>query len=145
VLAGPLGYGSEEVVAFLKQSGRCGATVHLLPAPSDAELTWLYQNCQFTVYVSLAEGWGLPIGESLWFGKSCMASRATAMPEVGGDRVVYVDPESIDEMAGALRRLLDEEGYVDRLNQRISRSDLRTWRDFHRDLLNALCPPFWSA
>ena len=53
-------------------------------APTDRELAWLYGRAAFTVFPSLAEGWGLPIGESLWFGKPCVASDATSMPEVGG-------------------------------------------------------------
>ena len=101
-------------------------------------MTWLYRHCRFTAYVSLAEGWGLPIGESLWEGKTCMASRTTAMPEVGGNRVVYVDPQSIDDMALKLHGLLDQEGTVDRLEQQISRSQLRTWRDFRSDLAAAI-------
>jgi glycosyltransferase involved in cell wall biosynthesis len=138
VLAGTLGARATEVVEFLERTGRCDGTVHLVPSPSDPELTWLYANCRFTAYVSFAEGFGLPIGESLWLGKTCMASRTTSMPEVGGDRAVYVDPESIDEMAATLHRMLDEEGYVDRLNQKISRSELRTWGDFQHDLVDAV-------
>ena len=110
------------------------------PAPGDRELTWLYQSCLFTAYVSLAEGWGLPIGESLWLGKTCLASGTTSMPEVGGNDVVYVDPTSIDEIAVGLGRLLDEEGLAQRLASQIDRSRLRTWRDVGRDLAAALTP-----
>src|SRR5262245_58187635 len=125
VLAGPLGTGSEKVAAFLEQTRHVDGTVHVLAKPSDAELSWLYEHCLFTAYVSFAEGWGLPIGESLWWGKTCMASRNTSMPEVGGDRVVYVDPASVDAMAHTLRRFLDEAGHLDRLNEQIDRARLR--------------------
>ena len=46
----------------------------------DDGLGWLYQNCLFTVYPSMYEGWGLPIGESLSFGKYCIASKSSSMP-----------------------------------------------------------------
>jgi glycosyltransferase involved in cell wall biosynthesis len=138
VLAGPMGVGSGKVIEFLEQTGHVDGTVHLLPAPSDPELTWLYEKCLFSAYVSFAEGWGLPIGESLWLGKTCLVSRSTAMPEVGRDQVVYVDPESIDDMVDKLRRMLEEEGYVDRLSRQISRACLRTWRDFRSDLADAV-------
>ena len=46
----------------------------------DAELAWLYANAAFTVFPSLMEGWGLPVGESLWFGKPCVASSGSAVP-----------------------------------------------------------------
>jgi glycosyltransferase involved in cell wall biosynthesis len=59
---------------------------------TDRELAWLYRNCLFTIYLSLCEGWGLPVGESLAFGKLCLASRAGAMPEVGDECARYFDP-----------------------------------------------------
>jgi glycosyltransferase involved in cell wall biosynthesis len=138
VLAGTLGPGSDKVVDFLAQTRHVDGTVHLLPAPGDPELTWLYENCRFTTYVSVAEGFGLPIGESLWLGKTCLASTATSMPEVGGDLVAYADPNSIDEIETQLRRMLDEDGYLARLESRITRSRLRSWRDFRSDLVETV-------
>jgi glycosyltransferase involved in cell wall biosynthesis len=138
VLAGSFGKGSREVVALLERENHFDRTVHVLAAPDDRELTWLYENCLFTAYVSLAEGWGLPIGESLWVGKTCLASRTTAMLEAGADQVVFVDPSSVEEIAAQLGRLLDEEGLAQRLGEQIDRSRLRTWRDFRRELVDAV-------
>ena len=59
---------------------------------TDVELALLYRKCLLTMFPSLAEGWGLPVGESLAYGKICIASRAGAIPEVGGELVDYVDP-----------------------------------------------------
>jgi glycosyltransferase involved in cell wall biosynthesis len=63
----------------------------VLSDATDAELEWLYRHCLFTVYPSHYEGWGLPIAESLCHGKYCVASRASSMPEIGGDLVGYHD------------------------------------------------------
>ena len=54
------------------------ADVRVIDMPSDSELAWLYRNCLFTVYPSFVEGWGLPVGESAWFGKYCIASSNSA-------------------------------------------------------------------
>jgi glycosyltransferase involved in cell wall biosynthesis len=64
---------------------------------SDDELAALYQECIFTVFPSLAEGWGLPVAESLAAGKLCLASNATAIPEVGGSLLEYFDPTDAGE------------------------------------------------
>jgi glycosyltransferase involved in cell wall biosynthesis len=144
VLAGQSGHGASEVLSFLERTDRVGGTVHLVAQPSDPELTWLYENCRFTAYVSFAEGFGLPIGESLWLGKTCLASATTSMPEVGGDCAVYVDPHSVDEMAAQLTRLLDEPGYADAFAQRIATAKLRSWRDFRRDLVDAIRLHDWA-
>lgn len=58
----------------------------------DVTLRSLYQECLFTIYPSLYEGWGLPISESLDFGKSVIASNTSSMPEAGGEFVAYVNP-----------------------------------------------------
>jgi glycosyltransferase involved in cell wall biosynthesis len=40
----------------------------------DATVTAAYRECQFTVYPSLLEGFGLPVLESLALGKPCICS-----------------------------------------------------------------------
>jgi glycosyltransferase involved in cell wall biosynthesis len=67
VLAGGKGWGAEDVLYFLSYTGNVGGSVHIIDKPSDAELALLYENCLSTVFPSFFEGWGLPIGESLWF------------------------------------------------------------------------------
>lgn len=67
----------------------------LLPDVSDAELATLYAGCRFTLFPSLYEGWGLPVTESLAFGKPCIASDRTSVPEAGGNLARYVDPENV--------------------------------------------------
>lgn len=59
---------------------------------TDSELVWLYENALFTLYPSIAEGWGLPIAESMHFGKFCITSDASSMPEVAGDLADYLSP-----------------------------------------------------
>ena len=59
---------------------------------SDAQIRLAYQNCLFTVFPSYCEGWGLPISECLSFGKFCVASNATSIPEAGGKFCDYFDP-----------------------------------------------------
>lgn len=59
---------------------------------SDEELNQLYENCLFTVYPSIYEGWGLPIAESLAYGKMCLASDASSMPEIADQLIEYFNP-----------------------------------------------------
>jgi hypothetical protein len=59
---------------------------------SDEELDCLYRNCLFSVYPSFYEGWGLPVAESLSYGKMCLSSETSSMPEIGSDLIEYFDP-----------------------------------------------------
>ncbi|MDL2341610.1 MAG: glycosyltransferase family 1 protein [Patescibacteria group bacterium] len=65
---------------------------------TNAELAWLYQNCRFTLYPSYYEGWGLPIAESLHYGKLCLASNTSSMPEVGESYADYFSPFDAGEL-----------------------------------------------
>lgn len=76
---------------------------------SDEELLWLYQNSLAFIYVSYYEGFGLPILEALSVGKAVISSNMSSMPEVGGDAVVYCDPQDIDSIANAIGRVVNDD------------------------------------
>lgn len=102
---------------------------------SDAMLAQFYEDCRFTVFPSLFEGWGLPVGESLWFGKPCLASNSSSVPEVGAEHAIYFDPHSIDDMKEKIRAILCEQIT---LPPAPPRSALRTWRQVADDLMEQI-------
>ena len=65
VLVGGVVWNGEDLARALRADARLMDRVVILDNIEDADLAWLYQNCLFTVYPSLYEGWGLPVaGES---------------------------------------------------------------------------------
>jgi glycosyltransferase involved in cell wall biosynthesis len=128
VVAGRCGWGAEDAFRLLGRADhRC--PYRWIEAPTDEELAWLYGRALFTVFPSLAEGWGLPIGESLWFGKPCVASNATSMPEVGGDLCAYADPHQIESFARPIIRLVRDAEYYAASVDAIKARRLRTWAE----------------
>lgn len=83
VIAGRPGSLSAETMSRIERTPAFRDVVLHLADASDEELVWLYQNCRFSVYPSIYEGWGLPISESLDFGKVCLASDRSSLPEAG--------------------------------------------------------------
>ncbi|KIN70127.1 Glycosyl transferase, group 1 [Sulfitobacter noctilucae] len=138
VFAGKRGWHIEDFNALMQATGNLGGWVQFADRPSDAELAYLYETCLFTAMVSLYEGWGLPIGESLAFGKTGVVADNSSMPEVGGDMVEYCDATSIDSIAGAVRKLVAEPDYREGLEARIAGARLRTWDDVAADFVAAL-------
>jgi glycosyltransferase involved in cell wall biosynthesis/Flp pilus assembly protein TadD len=139
VLVGAYTPGSEEIRIKLSWSNNVGGRVHVVEKPSDDELAVLYRNCLFTIFPSLVEGWGLPIGESLVHGKLCVASQLTSMPEVGGDFAVYIDPYNVRGCADLLRELFENRTKLTTLEERIkSHFKPRTWRKHSEDFLRAV-------
>jgi glycosyltransferase involved in cell wall biosynthesis len=64
----------------------------ILEGLSDEELAGLYRTCLFTVFPSVSEGYGLPVAESLGYGKLCIASGLATIKEHAGDLAWYFDP-----------------------------------------------------
>jgi len=137
VLAGKRGWLTGGFLAMLEPTGGLGGWVIWLDAPSDAELDHLYRHCLFTATVSLYEGWGLPIGEGLSYGKTGVVSQTASMPEVGGDMVAYCDPASMQSLEAAVLRCLDPSERA-ALEARIADTPLRSWNDVGRDVMAAL-------
>jgi len=138
VFAGRRGWLNDDFENLLMASGRLGGWVEIVEEPDDTALSYLYRNCLFTVTVSFYEGWGLPIGESLAYGKTAVVSNTSAMPEVGGDLVEYCDPHDIDDIEAACLRLIDDPAHRQALEARISSARLRSWDDVATDILAAI-------
>ena len=92
VLVGPVGGCAEIEKRKLQLDPRISSNVIHFKTVSDSGLAWLYENCMFTVYPSLYEGWGLPIGESLAYGKVCIASSTSSLVEAGQGLCLHIDP-----------------------------------------------------
>lgn len=105
VLVGKLGWNSKDLVNMIGQSNRLYPEhIKIFCDVADEDLAWLYTNCLFSVYPSYYEGWGLPIAESLAYGKVCIASDSSSMNEVGPGLAELIDP-------------LDQLGWIQRIRQ----------------------------
>lgn len=122
VCVGRLGWRAEQFLSKLTETNNLQRKIHILKDVSDEELNWLYKNCQFTVYPSLYEGWGLPVGESLAKGKVCVTSTTSSLPEVGGEFALYVDPQDTASAVPVIRRLITDTGYREDLERKIASS-----------------------
>jgi glycosyltransferase involved in cell wall biosynthesis len=138
VFAGRRGWMIESFDAEMRQTDAAGGSAEVIENTTDAELAWLYANSLFTVYPSLYEGWGLPVGESLWFDTPCLASSATSVPEVGGDLAVYTSPHDTEAMALQLHRLLTDPAALTEARVQIKNSALRSWADHAADVIHAI-------
>lgn len=61
-----------------------------------------YQNALALVFVSLHEGFGLPIAEAMACGVPVITSNSTSCKEIAGDAARLVDPKSIATIKNAL-------------------------------------------
>ncbi|MFC0280995.1 glycosyltransferase family 4 protein [Falsigemmobacter intermedius] len=134
--AGRKGWGSDELEKFLSDTHNVNGLVKIIPSPSDEELAALYKNCLFFAFPSLYEGWGLPIGEGINYGKTGVVAANSSLPEVGLDMVVYCDEKSISSITSALESLLFDKNLRAQKEMLIRNTRLRTWADFAHDLID---------
>ena len=134
VFLGRYGWYVEELKTLLHGDRHIEAFATQISDATDAEVAFLFKHCLFTAYPSLYEGWGLPVGESLWFGKSCLTSSTSSMPEAGGEMCVYVDPANPVELYDGAKALVVSADKRTALEFRISTTKLRTWSDVASDL-----------
>lgn len=104
---------------------------------TDEDLLLLYNACEFFVFPSLYEGFGLPLLEAMACGRAVACSNASACPEVADAAAVFFDPRSTDEMARAMTDLLlDHElrARMERLG--LSRAARFNWRSTAEAMLD---------
>jgi glycosyltransferase involved in cell wall biosynthesis len=92
VIVGRKGWLADNLFHVLQHDPLTKNKIFLISNISDAELNWMYENCMFTVFPSLCEGWGLPIVESLQHGKTCLSSNISSMLEIGDGLIDYFSP-----------------------------------------------------
>jgi glycosyltransferase involved in cell wall biosynthesis len=120
VFVGMKGWGVNDLFSDLELDPRIQDDILVLNHVPDAELAWLYQHAAFTVFPSLYEGWGLPVVESLAWGKFCLASNAASLPEAGGEWAEYLDPWDLPAWVERLGFYMTHPEEVARRNARIA-------------------------
>ena len=73
---------------------------------SDGSLAGLYALSSAFVLPSLVEGFGLPVLEAMLRDVPVACSNSSSLPEVVGEGALLFDPESQEEVTGAIGRLL---------------------------------------
>jgi alpha-1,3-rhamnosyl/mannosyltransferase len=118
VLVGKSGWLNDELEKILKpleqkgQAIRCGYV-------QDNELPALYGGASVFVYMSLYEGYGMPVAEAIRCGTPTLASSKEPMIGVGGDKAIYADPMDSSDIKQKLAALLNGNivSNVDRMPQ----------------------------
>lgn len=91
------------------------AEVRFLGWVSDEDREGLYALAEVFAFPSLYEGFGLPPLEAMARGVPVVTSDRGSLAEVAGDAAAIVDPESVEQIAGAIERLLRDEAERERL------------------------------
>lgn len=105
--------------------------VHILGKVDQSDLPSLYRGAAVFVFPSRYEGFGLPVLEAINIGIPTITSKTSSLPEVGGDAVLYCDPEDKQDLAKLIAKVLTHEDIREELRQRSQqRSQRFSWESF---------------
>jgi glycosyltransferase involved in cell wall biosynthesis len=123
-------------IATLKCAGR---PLQYEGPVDDATVAAAYNSCQFTVYPSLMEGFGLPVIESLAHGKPCVCSGRGALGEAArGGGCVALDSVDADSLASAISRLLQNPSDLATLTDAARARTFKSWDNYANELADWL-------
>lgn len=83
----------------------------------NCNLVDLYKSVSALIYPSLYEGFGLPILEAMEMGCPVISSNGGSLPEVGGSKLKYFNPNQVDSIANTLEQVLNSKKTIDNLIQ----------------------------
>jgi len=99
----------ENEIDDILKSSEYGADVIFLGRQGLDSLAELYGASFALTYVSYFEGFGIPIIEAMKAGVPVITSITSSMPEVSGNGALLVNPSSVGEIAGAMKRLMEDD------------------------------------
>jgi alpha-1,3-rhamnosyl/mannosyltransferase len=134
VLVGAPGWHYEPILARIERSAfRDRIVVPGYQSPGDLDV--LIRNCGVSAYVSVYEGFGMPVLDAMARGAPVVASDRTAMPEAAGGAALLVDPLEPGAIAHGLAEGLEQRERLSAAS--LARAASRSWADVadeHLDL-----------
>ena len=106
VIAGGRGWLCNELFDYVAVS-KYKDDIIFLGRVLDKEKEILYSLASVFVFPSFFEGFGFPPLEAMACGTPVVTSNVSSLPEVAGDGAIMVNPYHVDEIAGAVKMLLD--------------------------------------
>lgn len=138
LFVGMSGWGSADLLQYLSK----------MDVTQDSKLIWaenltddmlkqLYANCLFALHPSVYEGWGLAATEVMSFGKVCLVSNNSALPEATQGLLPSFHPHDFPSWKEEIKKLIDSPSYRADLEKKVTDAyQVRTWRQFGQEFLD---------
>ncbi len=103
ILAGSNSYKNFKLLSMINQNKRF---VLEIINPKDSLLDYLYNNCEALCFLSLSEGFGIPILEAAIRGKKIIANKIQIFKEVAPSQSLLIDPNDFENMLEDINKYL---------------------------------------
>lgn len=119
---------SKKIEDLIRNSG-AESSVVMAPFIDDSDMPSVYAAADLFVFVSLSEGFGIPLIEAMKTGVPVVASSVSAMPEVAGGGALLVNPYDITEIGRGMETMLfDQEMRQRHIQKGSARGQEFSWK-----------------
>jgi glycosyltransferase involved in cell wall biosynthesis len=101
---------ADTVKKFITKHGLSKYFIFLKNIPS-SDLPAFYRKAKIFIYPSLYEGFGIPVLEAIASGCPVITSNISSLPEVAGEAALLINPNSENEIAKAIIKMLSDSHY----------------------------------
>jgi len=106
---------------------------------SNKELGLIYSKAHIFCFLSIDEGFGLPIIEAMSFGIPTILSDCSVMPEVAENAGIKVDPMNTEDIRKSINYLINDKlAYEEQKSLSLYRSNFFSWKESSQKLIK-LC------
>lgn len=131
--------GNDDIPKYIEEISKRNVKIQWLGVVDDKKLEQLYRESTFTVYPSIVEGYGMPIMESIWYGRPCICSNEGVMSELASDGgCLTTNIQNKQELYKTIYQLsTDRELLVKKVKEAFERK-IKTWEEYTQQLLTEI-------
>lgn len=131
--------GGDYIAEAVESACKTDSKIKWVGVIDDEALASVYAKSDLTVYASEIEGFGMPILESVWYGKPCLCHSSGVMAELAlGGGVATVDMTDTNAMSAKLEELIENPSLRRELAIQAIDRKLKTWDEYVEGVLSAL-------
>jgi len=101
-IAGKEGWRVGELMERIRNHPELGKRLFLIEKPSDSEIATLYQGAAGLIFMSIGEGFGLPLVEAAHYGIPIVCSDIPVFREIAGEYATYVKLRTAESVGETL-------------------------------------------
>ncbi|MAF20518.1 MAG: group 1 glycosyl transferase [Parcubacteria group bacterium] len=138
VIAGTRGWLYQDIFKAV-QNSKQKQDIFFIGFIEEEDKPYLYNLAEVFVYPSFFEGFGFPPLEAMASGVPTITSSSSSLPEVVGSAGLMIDPYNIDELAGAMEMVLNDDSLKQRLIKKgIEQAKKFSWQKSAQKTLEVL-------
>ncbi len=145
LLVGKAGIGYEEIKKEILASGNYKNDIIEIGYAQNNDLPSIYFHSSLFAFLSLYEGFGIPILEAFASNVPVLCSNTSSLPEVAGDAAIYTDPKNILEISKKMAEIITNNKIRDNIIQEGKKQLSKfNWGKFSSELLTFLTEVYES-